>query len=100
LHKPQRLLEETKENWQEITEMNYQFGRKQKEVEEVKKITKDQLLNFFVKKVVDKSERRKISFQVFGNQSVIPIQNSPDHVIILKGEEHIFKSRMGLYPLK
>lgn len=59
------LDRETQRNWTEIMTGAYIFDRAEREVEALKAITKEELLEFYVKYLND--ENRKLSIQIIGN---------------------------------
>eukprot|EP01121_Diplochlamys_sp_Union-15-3_P012400 TRINITY_DN3708_c0_g1_i4.p1 TRINITY_DN3708_c0_g1~~TRINITY_DN3708_c0_g1_i4.p1 ORF type:complete len:951 (+),score=168.25 TRINITY_DN3708_c0_g1_i4:43-2895(+) len=103
LEKDKSLREETKRYWREIINPHlYQFDRAIKEVEVIKKLKKQDMLEFYDKYISpDSKERRKLSSQVFGKGfSMVPneeAKKNPDVVVI--EDKRAFKRSMPLFPL-
>lgn len=63
------LKEEVSRNWAEVTEDEYLFDRRFREIEALKSITHFKMVKFY-KKFIDKQFRRKLSIQVVGDEQV------------------------------
>jgi len=68
LQKDKRLEEEFERLWSEITLHNYQFDRAQQEINMLKTVTHDELLNFFEKYFTNKGTRAKLSIRHVAKQ--------------------------------
>jgi secreted Zn-dependent insulinase-like peptidase len=69
--------------------------------EEMKKLTKAELLEFYKEKLVAPASRRKVTLQVFGVNSPVPsAESAANTVVIPYGREHEFKSTMPFYPAR
>jgi insulysin len=72
LEKPKKLSSRTEKFWSEITSQQFNFERDEVEVEELGKITRDDLLAFYDRHIAKESpERRKLCSHVV---SVVPDQ--------------------------
>lgn len=65
LNEDNKLSEEVTRNWAEVTSDEYEFDRPHKEVEQLERITKDQLLEFY--QLHRGNSECKLSIQVIGN---------------------------------
>uniref|UniRef100_A0A0D6QRY2 Insulin-degrading enzyme-like 1, peroxisomal n=1 Tax=Araucaria cunninghamii TaxID=56994 RepID=A0A0D6QRY2_ARACU len=71
LEKHKNLREETQFYWSEIDDGTLKFDRKEVEVAVLRKLTKEDLLNFFNNHIkLGAPGRRKMSFQVYGSSHV------------------------------
>jgi len=101
-----KLAQEVKYHWEEITNETFMWNRREVYVEQLKKITKEDLIKFYHHYIISDSKRRKVAGQVFGTKTVIkPAHDSystalTKNKVILKGEERKFKESMPLYPAK
>jgi len=100
LEKPQNLQQLSSRLWAEIREHKYIFDRHKKDAEILKRITRDELLQFFETFVQNPETRRKISIQVFGNKHEIPKENEKERSgnVVFIDDLATFKKNMPLYP--
>ncbi|OWR43903.1 putative metalloprotease, partial [Danaus plexippus plexippus] len=106
LEKPKRLATRASQMWSEITAQVYNFDRMHVEVEELNTVTKDELLEFYMKHISPKSlERQKLSVYVVstaeggaGNKEASE-ENDNETLQPTKITDLVdFKSRRRLYP--
>ena len=64
LEKPKRLREVATKDWREIDDGSLRFSRQEEEVVELRKISQEELLQFFDVHVMDVKSRRKFTVQV------------------------------------
>lgn len=57
--KPKNLGEESRRYWGRISDKYYAFGQREREIEELRKVTKTEILDFFMKYVHPESPTRK-----------------------------------------
>jgi len=96
LEKDKRLAQETTRLWEEIVSRKYIFDRAQREVEEIKTFTKDDVIQFFKQFVLQVETRSKISVQVFSASRTIPTDVPPRSKLIT--DPSLFKRSMSLHP--
>ncbi|KRZ08339.1 Insulin-degrading enzyme [Trichinella zimbabwensis] len=66
LEKPKKLVSAASKVWSEISSEQYNFERDQKEVDILKTITKEELIEFYKQHIVaDAPKRRKLSTQIY-----------------------------------
>ncbi|KRX99092.1 Insulin-degrading enzyme [Trichinella pseudospiralis] len=66
LEKPKKLVSAAAKVWSEISSEQYNFERDQKEVDILKTITKEELIDFYKQHIVsDAPKRRKLSTQIY-----------------------------------
>ncbi|KRY88368.1 Insulin-degrading enzyme [Trichinella pseudospiralis] len=66
LEKPKKLVSAAAKVWSEISSEQYSFERDQKEVDILKTITKEELIDFYKQHIVsDAPKRRKLSTQIY-----------------------------------
>jgi len=92
------LTEEMKANWSEISAKTYLFDRKEQFVQVLSTVTKVELCEYYCRHIADLSTRKKICFDLYGNQHTIPVDKgaAPNTHVILRGEEPSFRSKMHL----
>lgn len=61
------LKEEIQRNWTEITEEEYIFDRRFREIEHLKRLSKEDVIEFY-KNIISKEMKRKLSIQVMGDE--------------------------------
>jgi len=99
-----KLAQEVKYHWEEISNETFLWDRRELYIEELKKITKEDLIKFYERYVFSTSTRRKVACQVFGCKATM----QPSHAsysdkhskVMLKGEERRFKESMPFHPSK
>lgn len=72
------LEEEVSRNWYEITNEDYLFDRRRKEVEELRTIKKQDIINFCLNN--ERSNFRKLSVQVIGNTAHLEKQLNNENI--------------------
>lgn len=109
LEKPKKLSHRALRYWSEITSGDYFFDRDTVEVEEMYRITHDDLMSFFSDYVFhDASQRRKIAVHVVSNvpqEKAEPAVNGelhpspPSKAAQLVEDVAVFKRALPLFPL-
>jgi len=97
------LAEEVKYNWEEISNLTFLFNRKFLYADEFKKISKQELLQFYREKISSSETSKRVSLQIFGNKcTLIPTDSSLEKSIfsIKPSFESEFKGSMPLYPAR
>jgi len=64
LERPKRLREVASRDWREIDDGVERFDRQEEEVAELKKLTHEELMEFFDKNILDATSRRKVAVHV------------------------------------
>ena len=101
LQRYQKLSEQVKDNWEEIVTYTFQFNRRIAYAEELKKISKVDLIQFYKDKLLPSLLRRKLSVQIFGVNAVIPDAIAEENAVYIPvGGESEFKSNMFFYPAR
>jgi len=99
LQKFQNLGEEVASNWEEVFNQTCQFNRRFVVADELRKITKEELVQFYREKMLKENTRRRYSLRIYGiNSPLVPEEASSSMVIIHDGKESEFKSSMPFYP--
>ncbi|XP_044727404.1 nardilysin-like [Chrysoperla carnea] len=77
------LQEEVERNWTEITSMEYIFDRLKRQIDFIKEITKDDVLDWFSSRSLHSASSnthlRKLSIQISGHSAPKNEKNSPDN---------------------
>uniref|UniRef100_A0A3B3I270 Insulin-degrading enzyme n=1 Tax=Oryzias latipes TaxID=8090 RepID=A0A3B3I270_ORYLA len=114
LDKPKKLSAECAKHWGEITSRQYQFDRDNMEVEHLKTLRKDNILDFFSEQLTTRSpKRRKLSVHILSREmdacpagggssqqtdgSLAPASSPPQPVVIQDMTD--FKRSLPLFPL-
>ncbi|XP_065316067.1 insulin-degrading enzyme-like [Gordionus sp. m RMFG-2023] len=104
--KPKKMVELGYKYWGEIISNQYNFDRDQLEIEEIKRITKDDLLKFFQEFFSpESSARKKLSTHVIPSSDEFTSKDDTDIIKIQKKKSRYindpgqFKTGLGLYPL-
>lgn len=84
MNEDNKLSEEVSRNWSEITTDDYEFSRREREVECLTNVTKEILLQFYQTHLGE--HERKLSVQVIGNPA--PLQNDSENLIDEEQESH------------
>ncbi len=93
LEPPKTLGEETLRYWSEISSRNYEFDRIEKEIEALRKLTLNEIIEAYHSIFIDAESEKKISIQAFGkNHGLKP----PRDTLITDAKK--FKSGMSFYP--
>eukprot|EP01117_Protostelium_nocturnum_P001720 TRINITY_DN1211_c1_g1_i1.p1 TRINITY_DN1211_c1_g1~~TRINITY_DN1211_c1_g1_i1.p1 ORF type:complete len:362 (-),score=104.75 TRINITY_DN1211_c1_g1_i1:40-1125(-) len=71
-----KLSEELKFNWQEVCSAEFRFDRRKLFVEQLLKTKKEDLVQFYEERILNKEKRRKISYLVYGCQCNLPSVSS------------------------
>ena len=103
LEKPKKLAGRAGKYWSEIVSQQYNFNRDEIETEDLRKITKDNILEFFDTYIDSKSSVRKkiVCYMVPSDTSEIKEETIPEMDILPDDVTDIsaFKSSLSLYPL-
>ncbi|XP_018331415.1 insulin-degrading enzyme [Agrilus planipennis] len=105
LEKPKRLSVQSQIFWQEITSQQYHFDRANVEVAHLRKLTKDDIINYY-QYLLDKAakQRKKISVHVVSmadggaGTSNSPKKEEKGSVEVIE-DVTVFKSSHGMFPL-
>jgi len=101
LQKYQNLGEEVATNWEEVFNQTYQFNRRFTVADELRKISKAEMLHFFREKILNENSLRRYSLRIYGiNSPLIQVQSSDHVVVIPDGKEAEFKSCMPFHPAR
>jgi secreted Zn-dependent insulinase-like peptidase len=103
LEKPKKLSGRAGKYWSEIVSQQYNFNRDEVETDDLRNITKDNIIEFFDTYIDSKSNVRKkvVCYMVPSDTSEIKKETIPEMDIIPVGMTDIaaFKSSLSLYPL-
>lgn len=69
------LAEEVSHNWEEITSEEYVFDRRRREVEVLRALTKQDIIDFCLSN--ERTNLRKLSVQVIGNKDAVRLRRTP-----------------------
>ncbi|ELU09335.1 hypothetical protein CAPTEDRAFT_155510 [Capitella teleta] len=104
LEKPKKIMSQHKNYWSEIVCQQYNFDRDEVEVAELKKLTKDDVYNFYQEMIAhDAPKRHKLSVHVVSKVESEDCFDQSDVVPPAKAEViedvNVFKRELGLFPL-
>ena len=102
LEKPKRVSQECSKYWGEISSKQYHFHRAKVEVEELKKLTKEDLLEFYKRLVSPSSlKRHKVTLVVLGKdaQSIQSKETMEQKKWSVIDDVLSFKYSLPLFPL-
>ena len=110
-----RLSEEFNRNWSEMKDREYAFDRRQKTIQYLESLKKEEMVQLATTILGNKETKRKFSVQVVGNPDGIKIQEQEEDIpdidpngtfdlVLLNPEAHfiqsaaVFKSKLKTYP--
>ena len=102
LEKNKNLGEESSKYWHVINDQSYRFTKTSLIAEEVKTLSKNQMLQLYDKAFAkDAPERKKLSVQVFAKQHMDKFDEAVDDGVVMIKPEGVdeFRRGMALYPL-
>ena len=103
MEKPKKLSGRAGKYWSEIVSQQYNFNRDEVETDDLKNITKDNILEFFDTYIDPKSSIRKklVCYVVPSDTSEIKEETIPELEITPENVTDVtaFKSSLSLYPL-
>jgi len=100
LEQPKKMPKQCDIYWNEISSHQYNFDRENIEVEELKKLTKADLLEFFYRFIsADSKQRRKLAVYIYPPETDLQLNNKESFKATLIEDLNEWRSGMPLYPL-